>query len=39
MRIREHGRQGGFPVTRVSEVRVVIDPTTAERTPGRQLPK
>jgi hypothetical protein len=37
--IREHGRQGGFPVTRVSEVRAVIDPTTAERTPGRQLPK
>ena len=33
--IREHGRQGGFPVTRVSEVKAVIDPTTAERTPGR----
>jgi Protein of unknown function (DUF4242) len=33
--IREHGRQGGFPVTRVSEVMAVIDPTTAERTPGR----
>jgi hypothetical protein len=24
--IREHGRRGGFPVTRVSEVRAVIGP-------------
>lgn len=28
--VREHARQGGFPATRVSEVRQVIDPTTAE---------
>ncbi len=29
--IREHARQGGFPANRVSEVRTMIDPTTAER--------
>ena len=28
--IREHGRRGGFPVTRVSQVRRMIDPSTAE---------
>ncbi|MDA2929776.1 DUF4242 domain-containing protein [Acidobacteria bacterium AH-259-O06] len=28
--IREHAQQGGFPVNRVSEIRSVIDPTTAE---------
>ena len=28
--IREHARQGGFPANRVSEVRSIIDPTTAE---------
>jgi len=28
--IREHGRLGGFPVTRVFQVAHVIDPTTAE---------
>ena len=28
--IREHAQQGGFPADRVSEVRSVIDPTTAE---------
>jgi len=28
--VREHARQGGFPVNKVSEVRTVIDPTTAE---------
>ena len=39
MLIGEHRRQGAFPVTRVSEVRAVIDPATAERTSGRQLPK
>ncbi len=27
--IREHARQGGFPANRISEVRAVIDPTTA----------
>jgi hypothetical protein len=28
--IREHARKGGFPANSVSEVRTVIDPTTAE---------
>jgi len=28
--IREHARQGGFPANRISEVKEVIDPTTAE---------
>ena len=28
--IYDHGRCGGFPVTRVSEVRTMFDPTTAE---------
>jgi len=28
--IREHARQGGFPANRISEVRTIIDPTTAE---------
>jgi cell division inhibitor SulA len=28
--VREHARQGGFPATRVSEVKAIIDPTTAE---------
>jgi hypothetical protein len=28
--VREHARHGGFPANRVSEVRTVIDPTTAE---------
>lgn len=28
--IREHARQGGFPANRISEVRSVIDPATAE---------
>jgi Protein of unknown function (DUF4242) len=28
--VREHAKQGGFPANRVSEVRQVIDPTTAE---------
>lgn len=26
--VREHARQGGFPVNRISEVKAVIDPTT-----------
>jgi len=29
--IREHARQGGFPVAKVSEVKTVIDPTTSEK--------
>jgi hypothetical protein len=28
--IQEHARQGGFPANRVSEIKSVIDPTTAE---------
>jgi len=28
--VREHARRGGFPADRVSEVREIIDPTTAE---------
>jgi predicted Rdx family selenoprotein len=28
--IAEHARQGGFPANRISEVRTIIDPTTAE---------
>ena len=28
--IREHAKQGGFPANRISQVRTVIDPTTAE---------
>ena len=27
--VREHARQGGFPANRVSEVKTMIDPTTA----------
>ena len=30
--IREHARCGGFPANRISEIRAVIDPTTAEAT-------
>jgi Nickel responsive protein SCO4226-like len=29
--IREHARQGGFPANCVSEIKTMIDPTTAER--------
>jgi hypothetical protein len=29
--IREHATQGGFPANRISEVKSVIDPTTAEK--------
>jgi hypothetical protein len=28
--IREHAERGGFPANSVSQVRSVIDPTTAE---------
>ncbi|MBA2734709.1 MAG: DUF4242 domain-containing protein [Acidobacteria bacterium] len=28
--VRAHAEQGGFPANRVSEVKSVIDPTTAE---------
>ncbi len=29
--VREHAAKGGFPANRISEVKAVIDPTTAER--------
>ena len=28
--IRAHAQQGGFPANRISEIKTVIDPTTAE---------
>ena len=28
--IREHSRLSGFPATRITEIRTVIDPSTAE---------
>ena len=28
--VREHAKQGGFPANRISEVKVIIDPATAE---------
>ena len=28
--VKEHAKQGGFPANRVSAVRTMIDPTTAE---------
>lgn len=28
--VREHAKQGGFPANRISEIRRMIDPTTAE---------
>lgn len=28
--VRQHAKQGGFPANRVSQVRRMIDPTTAE---------
>lgn len=27
--VREHAAQGGFPANRVSEIKTIIDPTTA----------
>lgn len=29
-KVREHARQGGFPANSILEVRLVIDPTSAE---------
>ena len=29
--IKEHAQKGGFPANRISEVKTVIDPTTAEK--------
>jgi len=28
--IQEHARQGGFPANKISEIKSIIDPTTAE---------
>ena len=28
--VREHARQGSFPANQISEVKTIIDPTTAE---------
>jgi hypothetical protein len=28
--VREHAKQGGFPANRISQVKTIIDPTTAE---------
>ncbi|MEM5770831.1 MAG: DUF4242 domain-containing protein, partial [Bacillota bacterium] len=28
--VREHAKQGGFPANKISEIKEVIDPTTAE---------
>ena len=28
--VREHAKQGGFPANRISEVKLIIDPTSAE---------
>jgi hypothetical protein len=28
--VKEHAKQGGFPANRISEVKGIIDPTTAE---------
>jgi len=30
--IREHAQRSGFPATRITEVKRIIDPTTAEAT-------
>jgi uncharacterized protein DUF4242 len=32
--IREHASQGGFPANRISEIKTIIDPTTAEEQPA-----
>ena len=29
--VREHASQGGFPANRITQVRSIIDPTTAEQ--------
>jgi hypothetical protein len=28
--VREHAQQGGFPANSISEIKSIIDPTTAE---------
>ena len=32
--VREHARQGGFPVDRIEEIMTIIDPSTAEGSPA-----
>ena len=32
--IREHGRRGRFPVTKITRINSIIDPTTAEANPA-----
>ena len=32
--VREHARLGGFPCNKVSEIKTMIDPTTAEEASG-----
>ncbi|MFN2499987.1 MAG: DUF4242 domain-containing protein [Pyrinomonadaceae bacterium] len=34
--IRQHAQQGGFPANRISEIKSVIDPTTAEQSAQQQ---
>jgi hypothetical protein len=29
--VRQHAKKGGFPANRISEIKSVIDPTTAEK--------
>ncbi|HEY0429922.1 MAG TPA: DUF4242 domain-containing protein [Pyrinomonadaceae bacterium] len=29
--IREHATRGGFPANKISEIKTIIDPTTAEK--------
>ena len=29
--VRKHAEEGGFPANRISEIKTVIDPTTAEK--------
>ena len=37
--IREHARLGGFPSDKISEIKTVLDPTTAEGESIMNLPK
>ena len=30
-KLREHAQKGGFPINRISEVKMMIDPTTGGR--------
>ena len=29
--VRKHAQEGGFPANKISEIKNVIDPTTAEK--------